>query len=166
MLTTTVPLSKSVRTLESSVAFGCIRGRGGFVDGSFGHPLEIGGAAFAGVLFFGGGRGLPQSRGELSSTDCVRRGIESLAEIFDGWNGYQASLVHAVEPLTAAQLAWRPAADRRSVGELVRHLALGRVTWFARMGGPGLEHAIERVPEWWTDGDGVAARGGRIGESR
>lgn len=76
-----------------------------------------------------------------------------LGQILEGWNGYQTSLVHAVEPLTAEQLAWRPAEERRSVGELVRHVALGRITWFARMRGPGLEQAMARVPRWYTDGD-------------
>lgn len=81
--------------------------------------------------------------------------MERLAKIFDGWSGYQTSLIHAIEPLTAAQLAWRPHAGRRSVGELVRHIALGRVTWFARMNGPGLEEAVARVPQWETDSDGA-----------
>ncbi len=65
--------------------------------------------------------------------------MTKLAEIFDGWNGYQTSLLHAVAPLTSPQLAWRPAADRRSTGELIRHLSLGRITWLARMDAPGME---------------------------
>lgn len=81
--------------------------------------------------------------------------MERLARIFDGWNGYQTSLIHAIEPLTAEQLTWRPAAGRRSIGELTRHVALGRVTWFARMGGPNLERAVARVPRWLTDKDGA-----------
>ena len=78
----------------------------------------------------------------------------TLANVFDGWNGYQTSLVHAIEPLTREQLAWRPAENRRSVAELVRHIALGRITWFSRMGGPNLERAMARVPQWVTDSDG------------
>jgi hypothetical protein len=61
----------------------------------------------------------------------------SLSAIFEGWDGYQTSLVHAVAPLTRAQLEWRPAPGLRSTGELVGHIALGRIDWFVRMGAPG-----------------------------
>ena len=80
--------------------------------------------------------------------------MHKLAQVFDGWNGYQTSLLHAVEPLTPAHLSWRPAADRRSVGELVRHISLGRITWFSRIGVPGIGEVAQRVPRWFTDGDG------------
>jgi uncharacterized damage-inducible protein DinB len=76
-----------------------------------------------------------------------------LARLFEGWDGYQTSLLHAATPLTPAQLAWRPAPERRSIGELIRHIALGRVTWLARMSAPGIEAVAERVPRWFTDGD-------------
>src|SRR3954451_12987125 len=81
--------------------------------------------------------------------------MTTLASIFDGWNGYQTSLLHAVAPLTSEQLAWRPAADRRSMGELIRHLSLGRITWFSRIGAPGIEAVGERVPRWHTDKGGA-----------
>jgi uncharacterized damage-inducible protein DinB len=79
----------------------------------------------------------------------------SIAFVFDGWGGYQTSLVHAVESLTSEQLAWRPVDHRRSVGELVRHISLGRITWFSRMSGPGLDQAVSGVPRWFTDRDGA-----------
>lgn len=78
----------------------------------------------------------------------------NLAQVFDGWNGYQTSLLHAIVPLTIDQLTWRPASDRRSVGELIRHISLGRVTWFSRMDAPGAESVRLRVPRWYIDGDG------------
>ena len=78
-----------------------------------------------------------------------------LGEVYEGWGGYQTSLVHAVTSLTAEQLAWRPAADRRSIGELTRHICLGRINWFVRMGAPGIDLAASRVPEWATDADGA-----------
>src|SRR5262245_32767913 len=81
--------------------------------------------------------------------------METIARIFDGWGGYQTSLLHALESLTPQQLAWRPVQHRRSVGELTRHIALGRITWFSRMGGPGLDRALARVPRWFTDRDGA-----------
>lgn len=78
-----------------------------------------------------------------------------LAQVFEGWDGYQTSLLHAIQPLTASQLAWRPAPGRRSIGELSRHIALGRITWLARMNPPGVEDMVQRVPSWWRDADGA-----------
>jgi uncharacterized damage-inducible protein DinB len=61
----------------------------------------------------------------------------SLAAIFDGWDGYQISLLHAIQPLTRSQLEWRPGETLRSIGETAGHIALGRIDWFSRMGAPG-----------------------------
>ncbi len=61
----------------------------------------------------------------------------TLAKIYDGWDGYQTSIVHAVEPLTQEQITWRPGPKLRSVGEVASHIALGRIDWFARMPAPG-----------------------------
>ena len=80
--------------------------------------------------------------------------MTKLAQVLDGWGGYQTSLLHAIAPLAAAQLSWRPAPDRRSIGELVRHIAMGRITWFARMNPPGIDAAIARVSKWFVDRDG------------
>jgi uncharacterized damage-inducible protein DinB len=60
-----------------------------------------------------------------------------LADIFQGWDGYQTSIVHAIAPLTREQLLWRPAEHLRSVGEVASHIAIGRVNWFERMPAPG-----------------------------
>ncbi|MDT8305622.1 MAG: DinB family protein [Anaerolineae bacterium] len=78
----------------------------------------------------------------------------SLAQLFEGWDGYQTSLVHAVAPLTPAQLSWRPAPQLRSAGELVRHISLGRLTWFRRMDAPSSAHLAGQVEVWQKDGDG------------
>jgi len=80
--------------------------------------------------------------------------INSLANIFDGWNGYQTSLVNAVAPLTREQLLWRPSPNSRSVGETARHVSLGRITWFARMGAPGSAELVNRIHHWEKDSDG------------
>jgi hypothetical protein len=50
-----------------------------------------------------------------------------LATRFDGWNGYNTSLVHAITPLTPEKLAWRPSPQLQSVGEVARHISLGRI---------------------------------------
>jgi len=78
----------------------------------------------------------------------------SLASIYEGWDGYQRSLLHAVEPLSTDQLAFRPAPDQRSVAELVRHIACGRLGWFLRMDAPGSAELAALVSEWAQDNDG------------
>ncbi len=60
----------------------------------------------------------------------------ALSKIFDGWEGYNTSLVHALQPLTPEQLIWRPSPNLRSVGELASHIAFGRIDWFVRMPAP------------------------------
>jgi uncharacterized damage-inducible protein DinB len=80
--------------------------------------------------------------------------MHKLGQVLEGWDGYQTSLLHAVSPMTSKQLSWRPAPDRRSVGELFRHISLGRITWFSRIQAPGIEEVALRVPRWFTDGDG------------
>ena len=77
-----------------------------------------------------------------------------LAEVYLGWDGYQTSLVRAVAPLSAEQLAFRAAPGLRSAGEIARHIACGRVGWFLRMGAPGSEELAAQIPEWVTDDDG------------
>lgn len=78
---------------------------------------------------------------------------DTLQTIFDGWNGYHQSIVNAVAPLTQGQLAWRPADNFNSVGELVRHISLGRVTWCLRMGAPGSTEIASQIHEWERDSD-------------
>jgi uncharacterized damage-inducible protein DinB len=79
--------------------------------------------------------------------------MASLGAIFQGWDGYETSILHAVKPLTADQLLWRPAPHVRSLGEVIRHLSLGRITWLSRMGAPGIGAVRQQVPRWYTDGD-------------
>lgn len=69
----------------------------------------------------------------------------SLMSVFSGWDGYQRSLAAAIAPLTPEQLAYRPAPDRRSVGELGAHIALGRLDWFHRMGAPGSAELVAQA---------------------
>ncbi len=80
--------------------------------------------------------------------------MTSLATIFDGWDGYQSSLVHAIGPLTPEQLRWHPTGDLRTVGQLARHISLGRLTWFMRMDAPGSAKLSGQISAWETDSDG------------
>jgi uncharacterized damage-inducible protein DinB len=70
----------------------------------------------------------------------------SLATVYDGWDGFNTSLVHAVAPRTPEELAFRGVSGGRSVGEIAAHIAMGRVNWFARMAAPMVE-ALERETE-------------------
>ncbi len=69
----------------------------------------------------------------------------SLRSVFDGWDGYQISLVHTITPLSAEQLAYRPMPNLRSVGEIASHIGLGRIGWFERMGAPGSAELARRA---------------------
>jgi uncharacterized damage-inducible protein DinB len=69
----------------------------------------------------------------------------SLKTVFDGWDGYNTSILHAVAPLTREQLAWRPAPNLRSTGEIASHIAFGRVVWFSRMPAPGSEDLFNQA---------------------
>jgi uncharacterized damage-inducible protein DinB len=80
--------------------------------------------------------------------------MQSLAEIFDGWDGHQQSLVNAIAPLDSSRLLWRPNEKLDSVGELARHISLARIVWFLRMNAPGSQELAARVPGWEVDGDG------------
>lgn len=84
----------------------------------------------------------------------MSRSTISLMTIFDGWNGYNQSIINAVKPLTPVQLAWRPADNLNSTGELVRHISLGRITWFMRMGAPGTAGIVSLIHDWEQDPDG------------
>ncbi|MBS1802956.1 MAG: hypothetical protein JST28_06285 [Acidobacteria bacterium] len=59
--------------------------------------------------------------------------MQKLSQVFDGWDGYQTSLMRAVTPLTPDQLAFKAGGKMRSIGQLIRHIALGRITWLSRI---------------------------------
>lgn len=68
-----------------------------------------------------------------------------LAQVYDGWDGYQISLVKALAPLSEEQLAWRPVPGVHCAGEIAAHISIGRADWFSRMGAPG---AVELAQEF------------------
>jgi uncharacterized damage-inducible protein DinB len=71
--------------------------------------------------------------------------VYSLKTVFDGWDTYQLSIVHAIVPLTTEQLDYRPAPHLRSVGEVGSHIGLGRIDWFERMNAPGSADLARRL---------------------
>ncbi len=73
--------------------------------------------------------------------------LQSLSSVYEGWDGHQLALMRAITDLTPEQIAYRPAPHLRSAGEIISHIALGRVDWFHRMGAPGSgELARQIVP--------------------
>jgi len=74
-----------------------------------------------------------------------------LTAVFEGWEGYNRSLIHAVEPLTVEQLGFRPAPGLRSVGQVAAHIALGRFDWFSKMGAPGCDDLSLELDSWRDD---------------
>ncbi|MGA7669711.1 MAG: DinB family protein [Nitrolancea sp.] len=68
----------------------------------------------------------------------------SLLIIYDGWAGYQQALMSAVMGLTPDNLAWRGGDHLRSAGELIGHIATGRIAWIHDI--LGVESA--EVDEW------------------
>lgn len=79
---------------------------------------------------------------------------QSLTAVYAGWQGHQTSLLHAIAPLTPAQLNWRPADSLFSIGELARHISLGRIIWFLRMDAPGSAELAAQISDWQLDSDG------------
>jgi len=61
---------------------------------------------------------------------------ERLRYVYEGWEGYNLSLVKAVEPLGPEQLAFSSTSEMRSVGEVFLHIGDGRVDWFQRLNAP------------------------------
>ena len=78
----------------------------------------------------------------------------SLQAVYAGWDGYNQSIINAIKELSPEQLAWRPAENLFSIGEMVRHISLGRITWFLRMDAPGSAEIANRINAWETDKDG------------
>jgi uncharacterized damage-inducible protein DinB len=72
----------------------------------------------------------------------------ALFSVFQGWDGHHLALVQAITGLTSEQLAYRPAPHLRSVGEITSHLALGRLSWFYRMGAPGSAELARQIGLW------------------
>jgi uncharacterized damage-inducible protein DinB len=77
-----------------------------------------------------------------------------LSNLLAGWDGYQISLVHAIEPLSGDQLGWTPSENLRSIGQITRHIALGRITWFLRMEAPGSAEIAAKIEGWDFDPHG------------
>lgn len=78
-----------------------------------------------------------------------------LFPFYAGWEVYQQRLIEAIAPLTAEQLALRPAPHQWSVGTLAAHIISARVGWFhLRMG----EGSVDLAPMYTWDEDGEPPR--------
>lgn len=79
-----------------------------------------------------------------------------LTATFEGWEGYQRSLVNAISSRSREELVWRPAPGLNSVGELAQHISYGRIDWFSRMSAPGSRELAEQAETWTTATDNAA----------
>ena len=61
----------------------------------------------------------------------------SLITFYSGWETCQQSLVEAIAPLSAEQLALPVASHHWSIGLLLNHIIGSRVFWFQRWLGEG-----------------------------
>ena len=77
--------------------------------------------------------------------------MHSLLTIFQGWDGYQISLVRAIAPLSREQLLYRPAPHLHSAGELAYHISEGRFDWFKRTFGVGRTESANLIATWETE---------------
>jgi uncharacterized damage-inducible protein DinB len=88
---------------------------------------------------FVGGSGMPQ--GQLT-----------LAPFYQGWEEYQRLLIAALAPLTAEQLAINASPGQRPIWQIVRHILLARIGWFARMGEGAGDPILAAIDLWDADG--------------
>src|SRR5690348_13670487 len=77
-----------------------------------------------------------------------------LATIVEGWNTYLGELRKALAPLTPEQLAWRPAPNLRSIGEIATHMIGARARWFNWLLGEGDTEIADMAP-WDRPGGSV-----------
>ena len=71
----------------------------------------------------------------------------TLDTFYRGWQHYQELLCTALAPLSAEQLAIRPAPPLRSLGEIVRHMIGARARWFGDLIGEG-DPAFTAMATW------------------
>jgi uncharacterized damage-inducible protein DinB len=81
---------------------------------------------------------------------------QSIAPHYTGWSAYQESLVKAVAPLTAEQLALQVAPSLRSIHTLAAHIIAARVWWFHFVMGEGPAD-LEPLVTWDDDGQPIRA---------
>src|SRR6266699_3455469 len=86
--------------------------------------------------------------GKLGRSPMMTTNASSLMSVYEGWDGYQVSLVQAIAPLSVEHLAYRPAPHLRSAGEIASHISLGRIQWFQRMHAPGSEEIASQAAAW------------------
>jgi uncharacterized damage-inducible protein DinB len=80
----------------------------------------------------------------------------NLLPFYQGWEQYQKLLIAAIAPLSAEQLALRPAPHLRSIGENVAHIVGTRVGWFHKGMGEGDAEIVLPLETW--DEEGAPAR--------
>jgi uncharacterized damage-inducible protein DinB len=82
----------------------------------------------------------------------------TLTTFYKQWQEYQAHIKEAVAPLTAEQLALRPAPNLRSIGENATHIIGCRVGWFTYVLKENASDEVKAYGSW--DEPGAAPRTG------
>jgi uncharacterized damage-inducible protein DinB len=87
----------------------------------------------------------------------------SLLDVFTGWEGYNTSLIRALQQ-TPPELLRHPGAENsRTLGELYLHIAMGHIDWFNRMNAPGADIMMQEAEsEVGKNAAAVAATDPRI----
>jgi uncharacterized damage-inducible protein DinB len=78
-----------------------------------------------------------------------------LAVVYQGWGGFNQSLVKVIAPLSAEQLALPTAQHHWSLGQAVQHLVANRAWWFHQWLGVGGAD-MDLLANW--DGEGELVR--------
>lgn len=74
----------------------------------------------------------------------------TLDTFYNGWELYQDHLKSSIAPLTAEQLAIRPAPDLRSIGEIAAHIIGCRAYWLTDFLGEKGDTYVNGLAQWDT----------------
>lgn len=74
---------------------------------------------------------------------------QTLFGVYNGWDGYNQSLISAVSSINQDNLRFRLDTNQRSAGEIAAHIAFGRIDWFHRMGASGATELVSEAEPFW-----------------
>lgn len=82
------------------------------------------------------------------------RAARPLADVYEGWTLYNNALLEVIDNSTDEFLKTADGESLRSPADILRHVALGRIEWLARLGAPGFVELRERLEGVRTLPDG------------
>src|SRR5258708_30241161 len=102
-----------------------------------------------------------QATGRHERTPFMAKQRTNLLPFYQGWEQYQKLLIAAIAPLSAEQLALRPAPHLRSIGENVAHIVGTRVGWVDKGRGDGDAEIVLPLETLGVDGAPASRRAER-----